>query len=198
MTEIEAQKLVSVLVASFPSQMTRFDAEQIKTTMASYRRFMLDLDYAAANAAVERLIATSRFLPTVAEIREATLALVVGEKRDGGEGWGDVLGAVSRWGRYRTPGIDFQFADPVTHECVRLMGWVNICDSENQVADRARFIELYAQLAAKDRREMLTGGLPAIRRLREAQGEPAKLPSGTVTVRDAMRKVFELIPGGDE
>lgn len=163
MTEVQVKKLVAVLLASFPN------AKATDETIGAYVRMLADLDYTAASAAVERLLATSRFLPSIAEIREASLTLHVGEQRPGGEAWGEVLKAIGRYGYTRTPGVDFHFDDPVVAECVSALRWRELCDSENQEADRARFIELYDKLAAQQRRRQLSEGLPAMQRWRTFQ-----------------------------
>lgn len=144
MTASEAAKLVAVLLAAFPN------ARTTPQTSAAYEDMLSDLDYRAANAAVRRLVASCKFLPTIAEIRSACAELEHGTRRAGGEAWGDVLQAVSRFGYYRTPAFD----DPVTARCVAALGWQNICLSENQAADRARFIEMYDQVSTTRRREL--------------------------------------------
>lgn len=170
MTEIESQRLWTVLLAAYPSAAARLDAQAIRDTGAVYRRMLADLEYPEANAAIERLIATSKWLPSVAEIREAALTVSAGEVRAGGEAWGDVLDAVRRFGYMRRP----EFADPVVAQCVSMLGWGELCSSENQTADRARFIDLYDQLAGKQRREHIAGHLPAATRLRELRSGEAK------------------------
>jgi hypothetical protein len=165
MTKGEAAKLVAVLLAAYPA------AKSTASTSEVYERMLADLDYPTANAAVERLLATSRFMPSIAEIREACMDLQHGERVAGGEAWGNVLRAIGRWGVYRTPGQDFQFQDPVAARCVAALGWQNLCNSENQHADRARFIELYDRLAVSERKEQNAGALPAAQRLRVLRDE---------------------------
>jgi hypothetical protein len=173
-TRTEAAKLVAVMCAAFPN------AKVTDQTSLVYERMLGDLDYPAANAAVEQLLAVSKWMPTVAEIRERVLALHGDEVKPGGEAWGLVLEATSRYGRNRTPGVDFEFPDAVVGECVKAMSWRELCDSENQVADRARFVELYDQLAARRRRKQLSEGLPAMQRFRQLQASQAegRLPPG--------------------
>jgi hypothetical protein len=191
MTEGQVSKLVAVLAASYPA------AKGDAGTVAAYQRMLGDLDYPAANAAVERLIATSKWLPTVAEIREATLALNVGEIRPGGEAWGDVPRAIRRYGYMRTPGQDFDFDDPAVAAAVKAMSWQELCSSENAVADRARFIELYDQLAARSRRLQLSEGLPAMQRFRALQAaQRQEIEPGTA---QSIGKLIKLVlRGGDE
>ncbi len=156
----EAAELVAVLMAAFPS------ARPTARTSEVYERMLMDLDGKTANAAVERLLATSRFMPTVAEIRDACIDLSHGDRRAGGEAWGECLKAIGRFGVYRSPGKDFSFQDPLVARCVAALGWEPLCNSENQAADRARFIELYDQLAVGHRKNQNAGELPAVQRLK--------------------------------
>lgn len=160
MTELQGKKLVASLIAAYPTSKITDDSAAV------YTRMLLDLDYETASAAIARLVATSKFPPSIAEIREATLTLNVGEQRPGGEAWGEVLKAIGRYGYMRMPGADFQFDDPVVAECVAALKWRELCDSENQEADRARFIDLYDKLAGQQRRKQLSEGLPAMQRFR--------------------------------
>jgi hypothetical protein len=160
-TKIEVQKLVAVLLAAFPS------ARITEGTSAVYESMLADLDHRLANAAVQSLIATARFMPTIAEIRDAVVELQRGPRRAGGDAWGDVLRAVSTVGRYRFPSFD----DGAVAAAVDALGWQNICDSENQVADRARFIELYDKLSAADRKQAVCGQLPAVKAANQLRGQ---------------------------
>ena len=72
MTPIEAAKLVAQMVASFPN--SRFEE---KNTVA-YERALLVLDAQETQEAIGELIATTKYLPTIAEIR----AEITRAKRD--------------------------------------------------------------------------------------------------------------------
>jgi len=170
MTKPEVAKLLAVIMAAFPFSKLS-DASSV-----IYERMLADLDYPAANAAVERLLATARMPPTIAEIRDATLTMQTGEVRPGGDAWGEVLAAIGRFGRGRVPGTDFRFKDPVTARCVTALGWRELCDSEMVTADRARFIELYDRLAAMVRRSQLSDHLPAAQRFRALQAGDVDRP----------------------
>lgn len=143
MTKSEVAELVAVLSASYPA------APMSERTTMAYESMLADLECAAANAAVARLVQTSKWLPTIAEIRAAAYELAAGPRRLAGEAWGDVLSEIRRTGSYGVP----RFVDARTAECVRLMGWRNLCLSENDAADRARFAELYDGLTERAMRE---------------------------------------------
>lgn len=162
MTKSEVAKLVAVLMAAYPNSLSN------QQTSAAYERMLVDLDYALTNAALERLIATSRYLPSIAEIRETAHAIVVGERRPGGDAWGLVLSTVHRWGFYRSTEAKAALleADPVAARCVAALGWEELCNSENQQADRARFIELYDKLSVQEKHKALSESLPAMQRYR--------------------------------
>jgi hypothetical protein len=191
MTESQVARLVGVLMAAYPS--SRATAE----TSAVYERMLMDLDHAAANAAVERLLATAKFMPTVAEIRESTMLLSVGERKPGGQAWGGVLKAIRGEGVYRRPGKDFVFSDRVAARCVDALGWDELCNSENITADRARFIELYDQLAVQDRQRQLSDSLPAMTRFRAIEAaRTAELEDRSKTstpATAAIGKVLQIV-----
>jgi hypothetical protein len=154
MQRSEAAKLVATLSAAYR------DAPISEETSQVYERMLLDLDFEAGKAAVQRLICMSKWLPTVAEIRAAAADIDRGPVRRGGEAFGDVLAEIRRTGSYGAP----SFADPLVAECVSLMGWRTLCLGDNEAADRARFIELYDGLAARGRADVVAGRpLPAPR-----------------------------------
>lgn len=183
MNEIDTEKIIAVLMASdLHGKLT----EDVKP---SYRAVLDPMGYGIASASVAALLVTSKWLPSPAEIRTMATDLECGEVRAGGEAWGSVLKAIRGAGVYRRPGVDFKFADPVVLEAVLLFGWEELCSSENTVADRARFIELYDRIAEKSRRRETIEALPAVKRYRELQATAARaLPRGeTRAIADVMR-----------
>ncbi len=155
----EVSQLVMMLMAAFPASKTS------DSTSAVYEQMLLDLDETLARRAVTRIIATAKWLPTIAEIRAASTELRLGPVRDGGEGWKDAMAAVRYVGRYGVPKV----RDPLVREALRLWGsWQSFCDSpEDDPGGRARFIELYDALARRQRDTEVSGiPLPAAERPR--------------------------------
>lgn len=186
MTQFQTAKLVAVLLAAYPQALWG------DGTPLLYERMLADLDAAVAKAAVEQLIATSRYLPTVAEIRAACVELTVGPRRFGAEAWGEVLTAIGRFGHRRTPGVDFKFGDTNTTRAVIAFGWRHLCSSENPIADRARFIELYDQLDASTRKDLLTATLPST--LARAQLRGDRTASGGPLLRLVLDAITDPDP----
>ena len=161
MNRQEAARIVAVIMHACPSQAARIDAQRANGMVDAYEALLSDLTYEQCNAAVRILLQSKNWMPSVAEIRAAVVELDRGPVRPGGEAWGHVKAAIGRYGSYRTPGSDFVFADQTTARCVAALGWQTLCLSENEAADRARFIELYDRLAAQSHREALSPLLAA-------------------------------------
>jgi hypothetical protein len=197
-TDVEAQQIVTTLTASHPNMFVRLSASQQRDTMAAYRTMLRDLDYVTANAAVARLLATLKYMPTPAEIRESALTLSIGEQSAGGEQWGRVLTAIRERGVHRTPGVDFVFANETTARCVQALGWTELCNSENTIADRARFVDLFDKLAGQERRRLLSETLPAVKALEAQQRAQLEERTGVggASIGELVGKVLRLPSGG--
>ncbi len=155
MTKSEARQLVAVLFAAYQQANIR------EKTLEVYETMLADLEFHPTQQAIMRLVATSKWLPTIAEIRAMSVDLKFGPQRSGLEAWGDVVAAIRAVGSYGCP----KFEDPCVAECVRIMDWRTLCLSENDTADRARFVELYDNLQTRERRDHVAG-----RQLPPAQG----------------------------
>jgi hypothetical protein len=148
MTPAEAAKLVAMILQAYPAAQFGPASSQL------YEAMLADVDVEMGKAAVHRLIATSRFLPTIAEIRTMAADLQHGPPRLGEQAWGDVIEAIRRVGHYRPAP---NFADERVAESVRVLGWRNLCLSANDAADRARFITLYDGLSERHRADLIAG-----------------------------------------
>lgn len=147
MRRSEAAKLVAMLSAAYR------DAAISDATSELYETMLADLEFAVTQQAVARLICTSKWLPTVAEIRATAADIQLGPVRSGGEAWGDVLAEIRRTGYIGVP----RFNDPLVARCSDIMTWRGLCLGDNEAADRARFIELYDNLAARERHDIVAG-----------------------------------------
>jgi hypothetical protein len=194
MTDIEAKKLVATLLAAFPRDASFLGPDQVRATAGAYQAGLQDLDSVQAAAAIRRLQATSERLPSIAAIRKAALEQAEGAARAGGEAWGDVTAAIRRYGSYRTPGKDFEFRDPLVARAVTALNWSDLCASENAVADRARFIELYEDLVDRRRVEGVTASLPGA-------SAPRQL-GGTQPLTEVLKQIFggqlPALPSGEK
>lgn len=124
-----------------------------------------DLDYQILSKALQQYMLTNKFKPTVAELREIYAELVSPATSDWSEGWGQVSKAIRHYGMYQEKAAMESF-DEVTREVVKCLRFQNICLSENIVADRARFAEIYQVIQRRKRTEMNIGSaLPNLREM---------------------------------
>ncbi|MFW9970264.1 MAG: replicative helicase loader/inhibitor [Candidatus Odinarchaeota archaeon] len=82
MTFKEFAVIIATLENSYKSQ------PATKETMKIWYECLKDIDYKIAHKAIQKILLTSKFYPTIAEIRESCYELLNGEKMTGGEAWG--------------------------------------------------------------------------------------------------------------
>lgn len=153
MTHTEAAQVIAILVNGLPE--AKFTEENARV----YQSLILDLDREPTERGVLALLRTWKwkFVPTIAEIRTAVLEQLEGGLRSPEDAWGDVVNAIRFVGTYNPPPA---FADPLVGFVVERMGWRDLCQTSNSVADRARFCELYA--AERDQRRRATLAAPRL------------------------------------
>lgn len=181
MTVVEAAKLLAVLCTAFPDGMRFLSEDQQADTRALYRMYLEDWPYAVGDAAVRRIVASYRRWPTIADIRQACTAQTYGRQRLAGEAWGDVKALRTPQER---PITDL---DPALRACIISMGWIQhdtlfrgsaqikrwrVVTGDNEAADRAKFCEMYEQLAQRITQDRVVGQLaPALPRSAALTGE---------------------------
>lgn len=107
-----------------------------------------DLDYKVAEAALKKWVATNKWSPSIAELREAATEVRNGKTPDWGEAWESVRRAIRRFGSYN-PKEAMDSLDDLTREAVKRIGFVDLCMSENPTAERANFRMVYETLARR-------------------------------------------------
>lgn len=120
--------------------------------MELWFRQLQDIPYKVAEIALNKWVATNKWSPTIADIREATAEITGGGIADWGKGWEQVLKAIRQFGMYRAGEAMASF-DDLTRATVERLGFRDICLSENISADRANFRMVYEQLAERKKKE---------------------------------------------
>lgn len=137
-------------------------------TLRTYEQFLADVDIAALRAVVLDWIRSHDSRPTIADLRKAVAgkqaAAADSPYLDADEAWSHVEWAITSVGGYQT----FPDTHPLVAETVRAIGWRTLCQSDNPVADRAHFLQLYRQRLERAKRDDATtpGAVP-----RSAMGE---------------------------
>lgn len=126
--------------------------ESLATMVKSWRYLLSDVDYDAGLAALsEHASAGSEFPPPVGVIRRRAieLSLPEGSAPPADEAWGEVVREIARVG-YFTPSEGEpdrvpRFSHPAITMVVNGLTWKSLCESTNEVADRAHFARMYGE-----------------------------------------------------
>lgn len=134
MTDIEAAKIIAMLVTAYPKE------DISPQTTALYIQFLLDIPYEAGKAAALKLIAESTFFPRVSELRKAAVAVLPQNRiPEPADAWTEVVKQLSSCGYYDAP----KFTNDAIAKAVKALGWNNIRTSEMPDATRAHFLKIY-------------------------------------------------------
>lgn len=152
-----------------------------KQAMELWYREVCDIPYEVAITALRKWVSTNKWSPSIAELRETAATVANGEIPDWGEGWEQVCTAIRRYG-YMGQRQALESMDELTRECVKRLGWQQLCMSENAMADRANFRTTYETLAErkKTNRQMALPLQQAISRIQLQQTETGFLAIGGV------------------
>lgn len=114
-----------------------------------------DIPYNVAEASLEKWVATNKWSPSIADIRESYMSVIVGDMPTWGEAWEKVLTAIRCYGSYR-PAEGMASLDELTARTVTMLGgFIELCRSENIDIDRANFRKIYEELAARKQKDSL-------------------------------------------
>lgn len=116
-------------------------------------KFLEDLPCDLATLAVQKYIATNKYPPTIADIRETVANMMVGSP-DWSESWKQVMKLISLYG-LPNEAKAYEAMDDTTREAVKRLGWKNLCMSQNQTADRANYRMVY-EAVIKDQKASLS------------------------------------------
>lgn len=112
-------------------------------------RQLQDVPYPVAEAVLAKWVATNKWSPAISDIRDGVAEIQNGGPADDwGEAWDQAMTAIRRFGSYDEDGA-LASLPPLTRETVRRLGYKSLCWSENQVADRANFRQVYEILSKR-------------------------------------------------
>lgn len=117
--------------------------------MELWYKQLSDIPYHIAEMSLNKWVATNKWSPSIADIREMTVTIKSGEKPQWSDGWEEVLRAIRCYGSYRETEA-LESMTELTQQVVRRLGFKNICMSENIMADRANFRMIYEQIADRE------------------------------------------------
>ena len=162
MTEQETIKCVTLIVMSYPASEIFKDENTVKAMVSVWKKLFKDDDPALVELAIQKHIATSKWPPNVAEIREQMVSI----------GRPDIISPDVAWGAvsdllavpYQN---DLSILPPLVRRCVETIGWSALKEMHRGVAggskpgmDRVTFIQQYTPMYEREReRAMLPKAL---------------------------------------
>ena len=118
--------------------------------MELWYRELQDIPFPIAEASLRQWVATNKWSPSIADIREQAATVQHGSIKDWGEAWEETLTAVRKYGLYNQ-GKALDSLDPMTRTAAERTGFRNICLSENIATERANFRMIYESLSIQEK-----------------------------------------------
>lgn len=159
-TDKEILQVFALLKANYHHALRKMTAGEISDLQVLWCELLRDVEGDVLRAAALKHASTSKWFPTVAELRDAAFAIAYPQRPTAMEAWGEVARQVRSVGSWDKPA----FGNPITRQLVTEMGWLNLCVSDCPGADRARFIQAYDQLTAREKDAAME--LPAVSEVR--------------------------------
>ena len=144
MTLEQARKLVLLALLAFPNMQDKaFSAKGVAMLL---QKLLSDIPYDIAEKAVSKVIMTSKFFPTIAEIREAAGTLKENSSilPSAEDAWEEVCRKLDP---YKVP----TWSHPMVAKVVKLIGFSNLCHSENIAVERGQFLKIYAAYEKREK-----------------------------------------------
>jgi len=134
-TLAEIKVIMGTMSIAYPNYVAKEGTPDI------YHMILSDLPKDALEAGARSYLASSNaFFPSPGQWRQASLDIMLTNSAPSAiEAWGEILAQFTTCGYYNDP----VFSHPLIERIVNQFGWKNLCMSENQIADRARFIQAY-------------------------------------------------------
>lgn len=130
--------------------------------MELWFRQLQDIPYIVAEASLQKWVATNKWSPTIADIREMAVSVTSGEKMLWSDGWEQVQLAIRKYGMYNIAAAMDSF-DDITRQTVQRLNFRELCISTNPMQDRANFRMIFESLAdRKEKAQQLPASLTAL------------------------------------
>lgn len=130
--------LIKGLKAAYPN----FKVVEDEVSFQMWFTLLKDIPYERLSAAIHKHIVTSKYPPSIAEVRELAQFKSV---TDWSEGWAIVLTALRKYGNYReTEALDWiKKQDNTAYKVIKRLNFRELCQSEDLMAYRANFRMVY-------------------------------------------------------
>ena len=145
MTRDEFTNMTKALKSYYPRENLLPNME----AMELWYRQLKDIPYGIAEMALNKWVALNKFSPTIADIRDTAATISQGDKPLWSDGWDATLRAIKKYGSYGQAEA-MASLDDITRQTVKRLGYLELCRSENIMADRANFRMIFEQIADRE------------------------------------------------
>lgn len=186
----ETVKLIGLLVVAYPGYDKFRDEAHLRSTVALWDRMFADADFSLVQLALEKHIATCKWPPSIAELREVMADITLPDLLPADEAWRAVSKLLSLHERLYGPTQDY--LPPAISEAVDTVGYdalreMNRAAARGQSAkvglDRVAFTQAYSAICAR-RREQAALPKALRQRLNEAKAHYAGGSADTLLLLD--------------
>lgn len=158
MTREEWSRIVLSIKDFYPSK----GVLETEHAVRLWYEMLKDLEYKDITVALQKYASQNTFPPTIADLRGGCAEIQNGEFKPWEDGWQEVCDAIQKYG-YMREGEALHSLSEVTRKIVLRMDYQYLCSSENIMADRANFRDIYNNMISKQKqREQLS---PSVRGL---------------------------------
>lgn len=139
--------LIKALKSAYPN----FKIIENKIAFEMWLSMLQDIPLDMLQEAVYKHMATEEYPPSIAQLRKKALSAEV-DLKDWSEAWGLFGKSVSKFGLYRaTEALNWiREQDPLAANIIQRFGYQELCESDNQMADRAHFKTAYMSEQEKE------------------------------------------------
>lgn len=145
-TEETIARCIGTLTALFPAFSRKLSEQEIDNMITAYHAVLQDIPDQLLNAATLHAAGKGRFFPSASELRQAAVEIKIRAEDipPAQDAWGEVKRAFrSGFSRYNVPSVADWSHPMIARALDAIGGWRTLCDSENDAADRARFLQAY-------------------------------------------------------
>lgn len=176
MNKQEFARFAAALKTYYPRENTLLPNQQ---AMELWFMQLKDIDYSIAELTLNRWVSLNKWSPSIAEIREGAMEISLGPMKSWSDAWEEVKDAMRKYGRYEAEKA-MASLDDITRETVRRLGFNRLCESTNQVADRANFRDIYTEIAEDNRKNRQ---LPDVIRLAIEENQTKRIGEKNENIR---------------
>lgn len=162
MTKADAAKLVAIIVTAYPNFDKFKDAQEITSTVNLWATMFSDEDARIVGLAIKKHIATNKWPPSVAELREIMLEIQHPELIAPDQAWAAVSDYMETTGQYNYERLECELP-PLVARAVEVIGYHNLYDmnrgtygNNSPGIARVAFMQQYTAMYNREKARAMT------------------------------------------